>query len=677
MMLQSLKKHQIIQDNLYTFIANLTNNMKTKIFIPIVLATNLLLGQSFQEKSILTIDDSNSYNVEEFLHVYNKNRDLAEKVDPKNINEYMDLFVNFKLKVLDAKEHGLHTNESFISEYDGYKYQVSKNYLTDSYAEEEIQKEAYNRLKEQVRASHILITVPETAPKEESDKAYQKTLDVLEQLKTNSFESVAIKESQDPSVSKNKGDLGFFTALQMVYPFENAAYNTPVGNYSKPLRTQFGYHILKVTDRRKNPGERQVSHIMLKTNKGKDNVAQKKKIDEIYKKLEAGENFEELVSTYSEDTRTATKGGLINWFGTGKMAKPFEKAAFELKEINKYSKPIETKYGWHIVKLLGKRDVRSFEEEKSFIKNKISKNDRADIANTAFMNNLKDEYNFKIHEKNVKSMGWIMNHIDFKSKPYTYFEEYSTYKKPIYTFTNTTFTQSDLLRLIKTNEGGFAKSTDQISFINNLITQHGNDALLAYEKTQLTTKYPEYRLLLQEYYDGILLYEISKNMIWDKAVKDTTGLTTFYEANKSNYMYDTRVNATIFEVANEKLASKTKKYLKKGKSIDFIREKLNATSTLNFNTHSGVYNKGDNPLIDAVEWKEGYSKNLKKGQGVAFIAIEEVIPPQAKALNEARGLVISDYQNHLENKWLSNLKAKHNVKVDPILLEQVKQKSNQ
>ncbi len=649
--------------------------MKTKIFIPIVLVTNLLLGQSFQEKSILTIDDSNSYDVEEFLHVYNKNRDLAEKVDPKSVNEYMDLFVNFKLKVLDAKDHGLNTNESFISEYDGYKYQVSKNYLTDSYAEEEIQKEAYNRLKEQIRASHILVAVPETAPKQESDKAYQKALDILEELKTKSFEEVAQKKSDDPSVSKNKGDLGFFTSLQMVYPFESAAYGTPVGGYSQPIRTQFGYHILKITDRRDNPGERQVAHIMLKTTNGEDPVPQKKKIEEIYSKLEAGENFEELVSTYSEDPRTTSKGGLLKWFGTGKMAKPFEESAFGLEEINSYSKPFQTKYGWHIIKLIGKRDVRSFEEEKANIKNKISKNDRAEIANTAFMNKLKGEYNFKVYEKNINAMTWIMNKVKFDSKSVEYFENYNTYKKPIYTFNNTTFTQSDLLRFIKANENHFNKSNDKKATIELIIDQHSDDALLEYEKSQLAVKYPEYKLLLQEYYDGILLYEISKNKVWDKAVKDTTGLQSFYETNKSNYMYDTRVNATIFEVANEKLASKTKKYLKKGKSIDYIREKLNATSSLNFNTHTGIYSKGDNSLVDSIDWKEGYSKNLKKGQSVAFILVEEVIPPQVKALNEARGLVISDYQNYLEKEWIESLKSKHTIKIDSQLLNEIKKNS--
>ena len=650
--------------------------MKTKIFIPIVLATNLLLGQSFQEKSILTIDDTNSYNVEEFLHVYNKNRDLAEKVDPKSIKEYMDLFINFKLKVLDAKAHGLNKNESFISEYDGYKYQVSKNYLTDSYAEDEIQKEAYERLKEQVRASHILVKVAETAPKEEADKAYQKALDIIEELKSKSFEEVALKKSDDPSVSKNKGDLGYFTSLQMVYPFENAAYNTPVGQFSKPIRTQFGYHILKITDRRENPGERQVSHIMLKTTNGQDPVAQKKKIDEIYKKLESGESFEELVSTYSEDTRTAAKNGVINWFGTGKMAKPFEKAAFELEGINSYSKPFNTKYGWHIVKLLGKRGVRSFEEEKVHIKNKISKNDRAEIADKAFIAKLKKEYNFKINEKNTKSIGWIMNRIDFKSKSYEDLENYNKYTKPVYSFADITFTQSDLLRLIKANETNYNNVNDKKAYIDMILDHKTKDALIDYEKSQLAIKYPEYRLLLQEYHDGILLYEISKNMVWDKAVKDTTGLESYYEEHKSDYMYDTRVNATIIEVANEKLAKKAKKYLKKGKSIDYIREKLNVSSSLNFNTHTGVYSKGDNKLIDSVEWKKGYSENLPKGQGIAFISIEEVIPPQVKALNEARGLVISDYQNYLEKQWISSLKAKHNIKINAQLLQEVKKNVN-
>lgn len=646
--------------------------MKTKIFIPIVLTVNMLLAQSFEQKNILVIDDTNQYNVEEFLHVYNKNRDLAEKVDPKTVGEYMDLFVDFKLKVLDAKHQNMHLDRTFIAEYDGYKYQISKNYLTDSSAENDILREAHERMKKQVRASHILIRVNENAEPKDTLAAYSKIESVLEALKNEPFEKVAVQFSEDPSVQQNKGDLNYFSALQMVYPFENAAYNTKVGEYSTPVRTQFGYHILKVTDKRDNPGERQVAHIMLKTSEGKDLVGQQKKIEEIYAKLEKGEKFSDLVATYSEDKQSATKGGIIRWFGTGKMAKPFEEASFGIKKVNDYSKPFQTKFGWHIVQLVGVRHVSDFETEKPYIKRKITKNDRADIANTAFINKLKKEYNFTLFTDNAQSIGQLMRNIDFATLNKADLVKRTDLNKPVFTFKDQVYTQLDYLKDIKKHEKEFSSNPNQSQFLFELLTKSAKDKMVEYEKSILEEKYPEYRLLLQEYHDGMLLYEISKSKVWDMASTDTLGLQAYHAKHAEKYMHGQRVEAKVYEIASKKLAKQAQKLLKAGKSNEEIEAMLNKTSNLNFNHSDGTFAKGDNKIVDEVKWVKGFSKIVKKGTGYAFVSITNILSPSQKTLKEAKGLVISDYQKELEKNWITRLKKEHKINVDSTILEEVK-----
>ena len=296
-----------------------------------------------QNTNVLTIENE-EIKLQEFLSIYNKNRAVGENIDEKSIQEYMELFINFKLKVKEAKSMGLDTVSSFINELNGYKKQLAAPYLIDKKVDDNLLTEAYLRLKEEIKASHILISLPKDPLPKDTLKSYNKALSIRKKFYDgDKFSKLAQQYSSDPSVKDNNGNLGYFTALYMVYPFENGAYNTSKGEVSMPIRTQFGYHLIYVTDRRPAQGQVKVAHIMTKASENYDSTSTykaKEKIFEIYNKLENGEDFNSLTKNYSEDDNTAQKSGELPWFGTGMMYLPFENAAFAIKEKGSYSKPI-------------------------------------------------------------------------------------------------------------------------------------------------------------------------------------------------------------------------------------------------------------------------------------------------------------------------------------------------
>ncbi len=649
-----------------------------KILLSLTFACAGLFVQA-QDKNdaILTIDENN-YSVEEFLHVYNKNRDLAQQLDPKSMDEYMDLFVNFKLKVLDAQASGLDTTNVFTAELKGYRHQLSKPYLEDREVEANLLMEAYERMKYEVRASHLLIKVGQEASPEDTLKAFNKVMMVYGKLQNgSSFEDMAIAFSEDPSVKQNKGDLGYFSALSMVYPFETAAYNTPVGQFSKPIRTSFGYHILQIDDKRTNPGRVKVAHIMLKHGKEDTRTNSpeeiKKKIVELHAKVLAGEDFAELAKSYSEDKQTAREGGALPWFGTNKMVKEFEVASFSLKEINSVSSPIKSSYGWHIIKLLDREHIKSFDDEKAKLRKKLQRNDRAYKKQKVFVDKLRKEYNYTLNKRNFDKVKKLVLQKGFLNQDWNFEKGTRYYQKDLISFASLKYSQKDFIAFLRSKMKEFTSTRDKQKYINNALEGFVDRQVMAYENNILENKYLDFRMLLQEYHDGMLLYEISKKLVWDKASNDTTGLQNFYESNKDQYMYGDRLDAGIYTCANEKLAKKAAKYIKKGKSGDWVAEKLNKKSSLNFTFETGLYEKGDHDMMNTVEWKEGVSAFSKESSDrVSFVFVNNVLGPEFKEFSNIRGLVISDYQKYLEMEWLKVLKENHSIQINNSIFEAVK-----
>lgn len=642
--------------------------------IPVFLFANCLIAQN-KDATLMTIGGT-KVTVGEFENVYRKNNTTKEGVgDPKSLNDYVDLFVNFKLKVKEAEELGLDTAKSFRDELGGYRKQLAQPYLTDKDVNEKLLRETYDRMQEDIAASHILVKVAENALPKDTLEAYNKIMKIRARiLKGEDFNKVASEKgvSDDPSAKENGGDLGYFTSLQMVYPFETAAYTTKVGEISMPVRSRFGYHIIKVKDRRKAQGEVMVAHIMVKTppsmNK-EDSLNAFTKITEIHNKLKAGSKFEELATQFSDDKASAKKGGELPWFGTGKMPPEFEKASFGMKNKGDFTEPMRTKYGWHIIKLMDTRGLVSFEEMKNELKAKVTKDSRSQAGRTSLIAKLKAEYKFKDNVKLRDEFYKVMDTTVFDGRWEV--SKAAALKKPVFTLNDKTFTQTDFANYIASHQSKRAK-TDPKMVVNQLYAQWVDESVIAYEEAKLDQKYPEFKALMQEYRDGILLFELTDEKVWSKAVKDSVGSKAFYEKNKTNYMWDERAEATVYTTADEKIAKQVRSLMKKKKTEKDILAEVNKTSQLNLQAESRIFNKGENEFVDK-NWNPGVSMDTKNKEGKTVIVVtHKLLKPEPKSYQDSKGMVTADYQAWLEKEWIASLKAKYPVVIDQTVLGTIK-----
>lgn len=646
---------------------------------------NQLQAQSKNDRVLLEIAGK-PITINEFEAIYHKNNDLTS-IDKKTLDEYLELFINFKLKVQAAEDLGYDTLKKFTNELNGYKKQLSKPYMVDKDAVEKLAKEGYDRLQYDIKASHILIRVDESASPEDTLKAYNKILDIKKKLdKGADFEKLAVEYSEDPSVKDNKGNLGYFTAFRMVYTFETEAYNTPIGKISKPVRSPFGYHLIKVSDKRKAIGEVKAAHIMVSvTNKSsrEESLSAKRKIDEIYTKLKAGEDFAQLAQNFSDDQGSARKGGELSWFGVGRMVPEFEAAAFALQEPGDISEPIQTAYGWHIVKLLDKKPIGTYEELKDELINKVEKDGRNAFTKIALIHRIEKQYSII---KDMNAANVLAKSID------------SSYYIGNWNYTNASANSAVLVLQVKDEKSGLTVSktqTDFAKFIENNQRKHivkpgqgsnqmvinkqfeafYNETLLNFEESNLPNKFPEYKAIVQEYRDGILLFEIMDKKVWNKSATDTAGLEAFYEQNKNLFMWPKRIDANFYICNSDSiLALVQKKYKKhiKGKiTTEELLNELNASSKLNLSIKSDKFDSTDE-IANQVEWSKGVKAPVDYNNQKVLVYVKEVLPEMPKKLYESRGLVMSKYQEQLEKTWIEELRNTYTVKVDQEALKLVK-----
>jgi peptidyl-prolyl cis-trans isomerase SurA len=616
-------------------------------------------------QDVLTIENKN-ISLEEFKNVFYKNNNDTE-LTKKYLDEYMELFVNFKLKVREADELGMDTIAAFVSELDGYRLQLAKPYLKNKEFDENMLVEAYERMKQDVKASHILIAVDEKATVKQEKEAYDKVLAIRSQIIANtiSFSDAAKNNSDDKSAISNGGNLSYFTAFMMVYDFETAAYKTEIGEISMPVKTKYGYHIIKVTDKREAVGEVKVAHIMFKSGQGADekklNEA-KDNINKVVELLSKGEEFADVAERFSEDRSTAVKGGSLPAFGVGKMVPEFEMVAFGLKDVGDISAPFRTEYGWHIITLLERKGFPEFEEVKADLKRKIERDSRGELRKQALYAKLHKTYK-------------VVN----KPATYTAFRKGAANAVALGTFS----TSKEHTATIVTINGKVVAVSSFVNYIllnqtagsniDAMYTAFVNKELLAYEESQLETKYPEYKALLQEYREGILLFDLTNAKVWTKAVEDTIGLQKFYTENISNYVWENRADATVYSCIDLTTAKHVKKAIyKKHRGNITDAEMLivaNTDSPLSLQISTKKFVKGENEYVDAVEWKAGIAGDIKTKDGSYIIVdIHEVLASGVKELNDTKGKVISDYQNTLEAEWIASLKVKYSVSINKEVL---------
>jgi len=485
----------------------------------------------------------------EFLEIYLKNNDHP-LFDKASMDKYVDIFSTFKMKVIEAENEGYDTLPRIKRELAGYRRTLAHPYLIDKTLQEDLVKQAYERLQKEVRASHILVKVPPQATPEDTLRAYKRILALRKRiLNGEDFEKVARSTggSDDPSVAYNGGDLGYFTAFQMVSPFEDAAYNTPVGQVSKVIRTRYGYHILKVTDVRPSRGTIKTAHIMIAVPKNatpKQIEEAKEKADEIYQRALKGEDFAELAKKYSDDSQSAQNGGELPAFGAGtttRMIPEFEEAAFSLKNNGDIHAPIQTDYGFHIIKRLDWKPLASFDEMKKELENKVSRDERSKVTQDSFIAKLKKSYHFKSYTK--KNLQFFYDNIDS-----SYFKNniafHITKDLPLFKMDKHKFMQSQFAKYIEDNSR-YIRNGSFKDIVNAQYKRWEKKTILDYETAKLPEKYLDYKLLMNEYHDGVLLFDIMSDKVWNKASQDSVGMEKFYEANKAKYTWQKRINAYV------------------------------------------------------------------------------------------------------------------------------------
>ena len=648
-----------------------------KSLLLIVLAAILATGLPGQESPVLMTIGDEQVSLEEFERIYRKNNNEAS-LNRQNPEDYLELFVNFKVKVKEAEALGMDTTTKFINELEGYRKQLAKPYLVDEEAKEAMMEEAYEWSKYDIHASHILIRLPENPSPEDTLAAYDKIMEIRSRIQSGeAFDVVARATSEDASVHKNGGDLNYFTVFSMVYPFEKVAFNTEVGLLSMPFQTSYGYHILKVVDKRPARGSIKVAHIFIRTPSGISEDQKKEaygKVQMVYDSLQIGADFGALAMHHSDDRSSAISGGEIPWFGTGRMIPDFEDACFDLEKKGDYSKPFKSFYGWHIVKLIDKKEIGSYEEMKPELQQKIDRSDRSTARSANFISKLKTEYHFS---ENREALQAIYQAAD------------STLRLGTWKAGSLKNLNSILMKIGEQEvlTGRFAsyveekqyhgKARDPRVWVNQLYNSFSDELVIAYEEARLSEKYPEFKYIYQEYHDGILLFDIMDQKVWSMAITDTAGLETFYKEHRKSYMWEERTEAFIVTCSKETDLAGVRSAYKKIAKGKLNQEELDAKYCSSESvdcitlTHLLV-EKGENEMIDSQNGVSGPGPVIDNEETSTFVIVKGQRSPEPKKLDEARGQITSDYQEYLEAEWLKSLKEKYPVSINQDLLKQIK-----
>jgi peptidyl-prolyl cis-trans isomerase SurA len=503
--------------------------------------------------------------VDEFIYNLKRNNYGEDSVIAEyEIMEYLNLYVNFKLKVHEARQLGLDTTESFRSEYEKYINQLTESFMKDDSIIDVLAREAYNHLQYEINASHILIKVENPFNPADTLRAYKKIYQVYKMaIDGKDFQKLAIEFSEDPSAIGNRGNLGYFTGLQMVYPFEKAAYSTEVGSISSPFKTRFGYHILKVNDRRPSQGKVEVAHILLRhdpVSSSMDSLKLKNQIEEIHDSLKSGGDWNYFCQKYSQDQNTKNTGGRLRPFETGRVVPSFSETAFSLQEPGEFSEPVLTPYGWHIIKLINKIPLQTFDDLREDLKTRIKRDSRSEISQKLIVKKLKAENSFTINQ-NVKSKMLQYADSTLLTSQWAYDTNGIFLDSVIFSIGEYSYTVGQFFEYVKSNQKP-VRNMEPGFYFAQLFSEFSDEEIIRYEKNHLAEKYFDYRMLSKEYEEGILLFEIMEMNIWSYAIQDSTGLEEFYQQNKDNYQWDSRLDAVIFQSEDIGLINEIRKSLK-------------------------------------------------------------------------------------------------------------------
>ena len=641
-----------------------------KLLVTLVCFCFTFLAQAQLEKDdVLFTVDGDPIMASEFVRVYNKNLDLVKDESQKDVDAYLELFINYQLKVKEARRLGLQDDAKYIREFNNYKKQLTKNYMSDNKVTDVLVREAYERTTNDVKASHILVRIDESVI-DDTLAVYNKVLKLRERIINEGFEAVQKEVHDGKSVFAE--DLGYFGGFKMVYPFESAAFNTPVGEVSMPFRTRFGYHVVKVFEKRQSLGEVTVAHIMVSLKQNDSTINPETRIKQIYKKLEQGEKFESLAKQFSDDKNSSKKGGVLSPFTGGQLrSKEFENVAFSLENKGDMSKPFKTDYGWHITKLIKKKGIQPFEEVKNELQNRVKRDSRSELINSALVKNLVAKYDVKTYRKEgLAYIETILTDGFFKQSWKT---PVDIKQEPLITIRDTKITYKDFADQLMSNQRKYYnKLVDYKTLLKTEYEDFFEQQVLKYHEDNLEFENEDFAFVLKEYRDGLLLFDLMEKEVWNAAVKDSVGLEKFFKNNNANYVWKNRVDAVILSSASKTAIEKIREELQKDVSVENIMATINKDDNLNVISTPDTFEQGDQALPKDFEFKEGVSQVYEHNDSFHVILVNNVLPANKKTLQEARGKVVSDYQNYIEDNWVKSLNKNFEVNVDKKVLKRVK-----
>lgn len=649
------------------------------MFKHIATAAFLLLATatfSQSDPALFTVK-GNPVPVSEFKYIYAKTNQEKADFTEKSLRDYLDLYIKFKLKVQKARDMRLDTVPAFHSELEGYRRQLANSYLVDKEVTDKLIRETYDRMQQDVDVSHIFIACDRNAKAADTLRAYNRAANLLKMIKGGaSYEQVAADSSEDKSAKENRGNLGFVTAMlpDGYYEMEKAIYAAKIGEV-KLIRTNAGYHLVRVNAYRPARGEVEVAQILLrKTDNDAKNAQLRARLDSVYASLVAGSNWEETCKRFSEDKVSAAKGGYLGFFGINRYQRSFEDAAFGLAKDGEFSKPVESSIGWHIIKRLSHRPVGSFESTKRVLTERVKRDSRSEIAKQIMIGRIKKENNFKEFSGVLDQ--WAATQQDsifltFKWKP------------------NPTRSQEVLMRLkdksytVAEFEDFCAKSgrdrmrgagMPMMETIQKLYKTWSDETAMQYEESQLDKKYPDFKSLMREYEEGILLFEALKLNVWDKANLDSTGLEKHFTANlKDKYKWEERARVTLYTLKTDdpKVLAEIREFAAQKPAAEVMKKFNKKEENETLTVLEKMYEKGKNKDL-GDKWKAGDMTDAKTDAGTktaTFLKIEEIVAPTSKTLSEARGYAVADYQDFLEKQWVEDLRKEYPVKINEDVLK--------
>ena len=649
--------------------------MNTRNLLLLFLFIGYFNGNAQNKKNVLLTINSNPVYSSDFTKVFNKNLDLVVEESQKNVTGYLDLFIDYKLKITEAYAQELDKNQQYIKEFKKYEDQLAKKYIYDKRVVSKLVEEAYDRSLEEINAEHILVLSNLNDSPNDTLKAYNKIKEAhVKALKGENFTSLVIEYSEEPGAKKSKGKLGYFTAFQMVYPFENTAYNTKVGEISQITRTSFGYHIIKINDRRKKKPKINVSHIMIFSNKDKKAEDPEERINELYAMIMQGEPFEKIAKQFSEDKNTGVKGGQLKTFGPGDLKAPkFENAAYSIKNEGEIIAPIQSAFGWHIIRLNEKFSIPSFEEQKDDIEKKVKGGARALVVTQAINKKIIKKYGFKEGESYISYFNNFVND-SILSRKWTYSSIPLTENQILFTIGDHDVTYTDYAEYLRDNQKTIKKYINKESLLIDMYVKFKNETLKNYFKERLEVENTEYATIINDYRNGLLVYDVMNKNIWQIAKTDSTGLKDYYEKTKNNYKWKKRLDVDIYSSSDEITTKQVQTLLMRGEESATIKKQINSDGKINVITVSDVFEIDQSELPEDLIPEKGVS-DIKLNDGFYVVVnIKEVIEPTLKEFDEVRGTVISDFQTEIEKKWMQSLRDKYEVKINNKSLKKLKKK---